>query len=440
MPESLITSPISENIPNLEYEVLEINNIIAQGLIEGGKITPQSRVLVVVDRTDNLQTNAEIEDAKNKIIEYCRARGADKITVFDQDWKKEAAGLAACTEPERVKDILKEQEEKIANSTAILILDCGQNFAQILSQASIRNDVLGAYRKRRREIRRPIDEGKTRWTLTRYPTEEQAKKAGISKKELLGYAKEAFQQDWPKITEAQNELVKILNQTDEIIISANIKDPNKKRRTALSLKLTEGEEKMTFVNDTPQTVGANVPGAEVFSSPVIGSANGQVYAEKCSFQGKEMRNVHFLIKAGKIIEASSDDPKSDEFIKEIIALDEGSSRLGEIAFGGNPGLAKMLSSGIIFSDPFWLEKIGGTFHFALGYALEDNELSWKDQKAHVDNGNRSIVHMDVVIPLMPQTGGGKIWLEGKENGKKIRKVLLEDGRFKGQKLSVLNSA
>jgi aminopeptidase len=61
----------------------------------------------------------------------------------------------------------------------------------------------------------------------------------------------------------------------------------------------------------------------------------------------------------------------------------------------------------------------GAIHLTPG-----NEI-WK-----TGNGNRSMIHWDIVYSQLPQHGGGEIWFDGK--------LIRKDGRFVPEELHCLN--
>ncbi|KKT76244.1 MAG: Peptidase M29, aminopeptidase II [Microgenomates group bacterium GW2011_GWA2_44_7] len=79
-------------------------------------------------------------------------------------------------------------------------------------------------------------------------------------------------------------------------------------------------------------------------------------------------------------------------------------------------------------NPLLNEKVGGSFHITPGKAYELTEVG--GEKVNLDNGNRSSIHWDITILMLPQYGGGEIKIDGK--------TIQKNGRFLDPKLSVLN--
>ena len=93
--------------------------------------------------------------------------------------------------------------------------------------------------------------------------------------------------------------------------------------------------------------------------------------------------------------------KNAAFLHDMIAMDAGSSRLGELGIGTNYGIARFIKN-ILFD-----EKIGGSVHLALGRSY-----------AETGGKNQSALHWDMICDLRE---GGRIEVDGK--------VLQADGKF-----------
>jgi aminopeptidase len=93
-----------------------------------------------------------------------------------------------------------------------------------------------------------------------------------------------------------------------------------------------------------------------------------------------VENVQLKFKQGKVVEANAD--KNEEFLRTMIATDEGASYLGEFGLGTNFGIQKFTKQ-MLFD-----EKIGGTFHLALGLGF-----------AETGGKNKSGIHWDLICEL-----------------------------------------
>jgi aminopeptidase len=155
----------------------------------------------------------------------------------------------------------------------------------------------------------------------------------------------------------------------------------------------------------------NIPDGEVFTAPLRESANGTIrYNTPSRYQGTLFSDVCFRFKDGKIIEATAN---NTEKLNEVLDADEGARYLGEWAIGCNNRVRYPML------DTLFDEKIGGSFHLTPGQAYED-----------ADNGNRSVVHWDLVLIQRADYGGGEIYFDDE--------LIRKDGRFVPEDLEGLN--
>ena len=121
-----------------------------------------------------------------------------------------------------------------------------------------------------------------------------------------------------------------------------------------------------------------MPDGEIYTSPVEDSVNGYIkFDYPACYNGFEVEGVELEIKDGIIISALA--KKNHEFLNKMISMDEGSNKIGEIAFGINKNI-KTFSKSILFD-----EKIGGTMHMAIGASYPD-----------AGGLNKSGLHWDIV--------------------------------------------
>ena len=109
--------------------------------------------------------------------------------------------------------------------------------------------------------------------------------------------------------------------------------------------------------------GANLPGGEFFFSPVEDSAEGRSRSSSSRppYAGREvsghppaLRGRSGRRRVGRV---------GEDFLFEMLDLDEGARRVGELGIGCNPGITRLMK------DTLFDEKIDGTVHVALGNGL-----------------------------------------------------------------------
>ena len=142
--------------------------------------------------------------------------------------------------------------------------------------------------------------------------------------------------------------------------------------------LTVGVDGRTWI---PCDGKENFPDGEVFTGPVETSVEGHVrFSFPAPYAGRLVRDIELRFEGGEVVEARA--AEGEEFLREMLAMDEGARRLGEFAFGMNDAVQEF--TGHTLFD----EKLGGTVHMALG-------------KAYPESGgkNESALHWDLVCDL-----------------------------------------
>jgi len=120
--------------------------------------------------------------------------------------------------------------------------------------------------------------------------------------------------------------------------------------------------------------------------------------------GKEVENIYLEFKRGKVVKATAE--KGQDLLRSLLAIDDGASRLGEVAIGTNHGI-KRFTRKILFD-----EKLGGTIHMAVGAA-------YPECKGTGTAINNSALHWDMIKDMKK---GGEIIADGQtvyKNGKWI---------------------
>ena len=212
-----------------------------------------------------------------------------------------------------------------------------------------------------------------RWALVEYPTVAAAAEAGMSLPEFEDFVYEACLLDWDAEEERMREIKERFDRGRSVHIVGEGTD------LTLGIDGREGVVSAGF---------RNMPDGEVFYSPVEDTADGVItYAEfPAVYLGHDVVGARLVFRAGRIVEASAEE--GQEFLRQVLATDEGASRLGELGLGCNPRITRFTRN-VLFD-----EKIAGTVHLAVGASY-----------TYTGGKNESAVHWDMVKDL--RTGG---WL------------------------------
>lgn len=269
-------------------------------------------------------------------------------------------------------------------------------------------DKMRAYRTLLAPVRTRMASGAVRSVLTTIPTERDALIDGIPYDTYCDVYFRMCDQPWDLIKVAQAHLIEKLNAGKTLHFT---NDDGTDVRMSI--------DGFTFCNSV---IARNIPGSEVFSAPVRDSVSGVIVA-KGRFSPRDqagaiLEDLELTFEAGQLIKATARIGQAE--LDHVLAIDAGTHYVGEIGIGTNPYLKRHVAS-ILLS-----EKIGGSFHVALGdaYTMTD----YMGTPVHVDNGNRSLLHWDITTMLYGK--GGCMMLDDVP--------IMRDGLFLDPTLDVLN--
>jgi len=224
------------------------------------------------------------------------------------------------------------------------------------------------------------------WVGCHYPTPALAQDAGMSYEQFAEFLYGAVLIDWLAERERMGRIKELFDATDEVRIVAAGTD------VRIGLRGREG---------LVDAGGANMPGGEVFYSPVEDTAEGTVEFSEFPgvYAGREVDGIKLTFSGGRVVEASA--RTNEQFLLTTLDTDEGARRLGELGIGCNPGITRYMKN-VAFD-----EKIDGTVHLAVGKGFPQ-----------LGGTNDSVVHWDIVKDLRE---GGRLEADGR--------VVQESGRW-----------
>ena len=248
-----------------------------------------------------------------------------------------------------------------------------------------RRDLIETYMRR-------TGDGTFRWMLTMFPTNAYAQDANMSLSDFEDFVYRACFLDeedpvarWEELSRQQERLVQWLKGKHTVHLRGQDTD------------LTFSIEGRIFVNSDGHF---NMPDGEFFTGPVEDSANGYIrYSLPSSFAGRSVEDVRLRFENGVVVEAQA--AQGQDYLEQMLSIDEGARRLGEFAFGNNRYVDR------ITRNTLFDEKMGGTVHLALGKSIP--------QTLGV---NESALHWDMVCDLRT---GSEIRVDGE--------LFFKDGQF-----------
>jgi aminopeptidase len=231
-----------------------------------------------------------------------------------------------------------------------------------------------------------------RSVITLYPTNAAAQDADRSLEDYEDFVYRAGLLDrddpiggWQALGAQLQRLANWLSGTQELRVVADGTD------------LTLGVEGRTWI---PSEGRENFPDGELFTGPVETSVKGAIrFSYPASFAGRRIKDIELEFEDGEVVRARAS--QGEEFLREMLAMDDGARRVGEFSFGLNDAVQEF--TGHTLFD----EKIGGTVHLALGAAYPET-----------GGTNQSALHWDLVCDLR---SGGEVYADGE--------LVYRDGRF-----------
>jgi aminopeptidase len=236
--------------------------------------------------------------------------------------------------------------------------------------------------------------GELRWVLSAYPTNAAAQDAEMSLAQYERFILGAALLDdgdpiarWRAFSEQLHRVAELLASREELRIVGDGTD-------------------VTFAVGGRSWIPAdgheNFPDGEVFTAPHETSAEGEIrFSYPAVFRGRQVEDVRLRFRRGEVVEATAS--RGQDFLEEMIGVDDGARRVGELAFGLNEAIT-VFTRNILFD-----EKIGGTMHIALGTAY-----------AECGGTNHSALHWDMICDLR---AGSEVYADGE--------LVYRDGRFLG---------
>jgi aminopeptidase len=215
------------------------------------------------------------------------------------------------------------------------------------------------------------------WVICEYPTNAAAQEAGMTLAEFEEFVYGAVLRDWDLELVRMSQIAKVFDGAEEVRILAEGTD------LRLSLSGRTGAVEDGHIN---------MPGGEVFYSPVEDSVEGEVTFSEfpAVYFGHEVTQVRFVFEGGMIVDASAQ--TGEEFLLETLQTDAGARFLGELGIGCNPGIQRFTRN--VGFD----EKIDGTVHLAVGNSYTST-----------GGKNVSAIHWDMVKDLR---NGGQLFADG----------------------------
>jgi len=313
----------------------------------------------------------------------CLQRGAfPHLDVWLPDQDETFCRLASDGQLDRVSPIVRQYFEQF---DVMIRVDAEANTkARTSIEAGKQSRYETAYRSVTERYLERSAAGEFRWCRTLFPTQAYAQDSEMSLSEFEDFVFRACLVDgdedparrWRELAQRQQRWVEWLKGRHEV----HLLGPGTDLRLSVQGR--------PFISCHGET---NMPDGELFVAPAENAVHGHVsFTYPACYRGREVEGVQLRFEDGRVVKACAG--KNEELLHKMLDTDEGARRLGEFAFGCNPGVRRFTRN-ILFD-----EKMDGTVHMALGFAYPESGGS-----------NTSAIHWDMVCDLRD---GGRVTVDG----------------------------
>jgi aminopeptidase len=266
----------------------------------------------------------------------------------------------------------------IKNANVWIIIEAPENTRAMNNIDSSRQQMRNqAYAKWTETYTKRSASRELRWVMTNYPCQALAQEAEMS---LADYENFVYQSTFADQVDPVQYWRNLHDEQERLILWLAGKKTISIRSPQADVMLSIAGRK--FINSDGDQ---NMPSGEIFTSPVEESINGWVsFSYPAIYQGISVEGVRLEFKRGRIVNASAE--KNEEFLLKMLGTDEGARFVGEFGIGTNYGISRFTKN--ILYD----EKIGGTFHLALGNGFGE-----------AGGLNESSIHWDLITDAMNET-------------------------------------
>ena len=368
-----------------------------------------ARCGVNVQKGQEVVVNAGLDQPEfvKMVVDECYKAGAKKVSV---EWSYQPltkSNIKYCSD-KVLATMEKWQIEKLEHRAEVLpcmihlISDDPDGLAGINQKKMAKS--MAARAKIIKPIRTKM-ENKYQWCIAAVPGKEWAKKVFPGERTSVAVEKlwEAILST-SRVNDDPIEAWRLHNED----LAARCKYMNSLGIKELKYKASNGTDfrvgllpNAIFMAGGEETLGTNIyynpniPSEELFTSPRRGDADGIVYSSRpLSYGGQLIDNFWIRFEGGKAVECGAE--KNEDLLREMIAMDEGASYLGECALV--PYNSPIRESGLLFYNTLFDEN--AACHLALGRGFTNvikGYENYTEKELHEMGINDSFMHEDFMI-------------------------------------------
>lgn len=325
------------------------------------------------------------------------------VVINDVDWKARLLNGIDHDGAKGAGEVLSDIFDRCEKTMSIgATIETGDDVTEVEDQE--KKNLLNAYGKEFGKKSGSIDNF---YTLTKVPTPHDAQVDDMEYEQYLCLFFELCDQPWEEVSKAQVKLIEKFDAAKEVRMTNED-----------GTDLTIGIDGFTFANSVTKK---NIPGGEIFSGVERESLDGTLVSKgkfKPPHVDGVIEDITMRFENGKVVEAHAE--KGEEHLLAALDAEENTRFVGELGIGTNPWLKQHVMNSLL------VEKIGGSFHLALGACYTYTE--YDGDPVVMDNGNHAKSHWDLTTML--KGNGGKMFLDGE--------LIQDNGEFLGEEFKVFN--
>ena len=230
------------------------------------------------------------------------------------------------------------------------------------------------------------------WTLCNYPTEELAKRAGLSLKEYANQVARACFLNEKDPVKKWKEVTKQITEIGQWLSALPIQTL-RVESAHMDFEVLLGEKRKFIAGG-----GCNVPSFEIFTSPDWRGTRGVYFADLSSYRsGNYVKGVRLEFEKGRAVKADAE--QGTEFVRKMLAMDRGAAQIGEFSLTDRrfSKITKFMAD-ILYDENFGGKH--GNCHVAVAASYADTfsgPQSKLDKKLKEKLGfNDSSLHWDLI--------------------------------------------
>ena len=341
------------------------------------------------------------------ITEACYRAGAKKVNI---DWSCDAASRLhyLYADSAVLETVLPWEEEKMRQMVKDLPCRIFIASEDPDAMAGIDPHKLSAVMQSRARVMKPYRDavdGKHQWVIAAYPSEKWAKKCFPEAGDAVDRLWEAILRT-VRVNEENDPVAEWKAHTD--FLETKISWLNEQGFSSLRYSSANGTDFTVDLIPGARWSGAadvnsangvsyipNLPTEEVFTSPMAGKCEGTLVAVKpLSWNSQLIEDFSITFKDGRAVSCRAG--KGQELLEKMLAMDEGASRLGEVALV--PKDSPVNQCGFLFYETLFDEN--ACCHFAVGMGFKEvlpGGVDMTMEEAGRCGINDSIIHVDFMV-------------------------------------------